>query len=338
MLPKHISYAMFFLAIVALAHAVEPALRSGNFHWRATAPVLQPEDRDGDHYYSVKDPSVVRYRGRWHLFSTIRGRNRSHQIEYISFKDWPEAAQARRTTLRLTSGFFAAPDVFYFAPHKKWYLIYQFVDQSRKPALQPAYSTTTNIDDPASWTAPQMLYTESPQSVKNWLDFWIICDARQAHLFFTTDHGQMLRADAPLAEFPHGWDEPRVVLDEDIYEASHTYRVKGPERYLTIIEARAPAGRRYYKAYLADRLTGEWQPLAATFEKPFAALSNVSFQGEGWTQSISHGELLRDGYDQTLTIDPAHLTLLYQGVSDRDQKDKVYGQIPYRLGLLYATP
>jgi hypothetical protein len=25
--------------------------------------------------------------------------------------------------------------------------------------------------------------------------------------------------------------------------------------------------------------------------------------------------------------------LLYQGISDQDQKDKIYGQIPYRLGL-----
>jgi hypothetical protein len=76
--------------------------------------------------------------------------------------------------------------------------------------------------------------------------------------------------------------------------------------------------------------------LAATPEKPFAAFSNVSFQGEPWTQSVSHGELLRDGYDQSLTVDLDRLVLLYQGVSDQDQIDKIYGQIPYRLGLLYA--
>jgi endo-1,4-beta-xylanase len=76
--------------------------------------------------------------------------------------------------------------------------------------------------------------------------------------------------------------------------------------------------------------------LTATPEKPFAGLSNLTFKGEPWTQSVSHGELLRDGYDQSLTIDPKRLVLLYQGVSDQDQKDKIYGQIPYRLGLLYA--
>jgi hypothetical protein len=206
---------------VLLADTVNSAIARGDFHWDATPPVLSPQDRDGDHYYSVKDPNIVRYRGRWHLFCTIRGRTRSHQIEYLSFADWRHAADAQRTTLHITDGYFAAPEVFYFAPQKKWYLIYHAIHKSRTPALQPAFSTSTNLDAPASWTAPQFLYPESPASVKAWLDFWVICDERQAHLFFTTDHGQMLRADAPLDSFPHGWSEPRVVLDEDIYEASH---------------------------------------------------------------------------------------------------------------------
>jgi len=41
---------------------------------------------------------------------------------------------------------------------------------------------------------------------------------------------------------------------------------------LTIIEEN---GRRYYKAYLADRLDGKWTPLADTAEKPFAGWKNI---------------------------------------------------------------
>jgi hypothetical protein len=198
---KLVPLASLYFICALLADAVGSAISRGEFHWKATPPVLAPQDREGDYYYSVKDPSIVRYGGRWHLFCTIRGKSRSHQIEYLSFADWPQAQAASRTTLHITDGYFAAPEVFYYAPQKKWYLIYQAIDKSRTPALQPAFSTSTNLDDAASWTAPQFLYPESPATVKAWLDFRVICDERQAHLFFTADHGQLLRADAPLDAF-----------------------------------------------------------------------------------------------------------------------------------------
>ena len=87
---------------------------------------------------------------------------------------------------------------------------------------------------------------------------------------------------------------------------------------------------------ISDRLDGEWQPLpnATTFEQPFAGINNVKFANgvKPWTRDISHGELIRDGYDQTPTIDPNHLQLLFQG---RDPAiNTSYSQLPYRLGLL----
>ena len=148
----------------------------------------------------------------------------------------------------------------------------------------------------------------------------------------------MWRAETKLADFPHGWTDPQVALRGDIFEASCTYRLKGTGQYLTIVEAEThrPGGWRYYKAYLADALDAEWKPLADTWEKPFAAPGNVTFAGEKWSESISHGELLRTGIDQRLEIDPQHLRFLYQGVLERDRKGKIYGQIPWRLGILSA--
>jgi hypothetical protein len=133
--------------------------------------------------------------------------------------------------------------------------------------------------------------------------------------------------------FPNGWSQPKVVLQRDVFEASHTYRLKGRRQYLTLIEAQGD-GRRYYKAYLADRLDGEWRPLAATKEMPFAGPVNVRDAGPHWTDSFSHGELIRQGFDQTLEVDSAELRFVFQGVTDEAMRGKVYGQIPWRLGML----
>ena len=161
----------------------------------------------------------------------------------------------------------------------------------------------------------------------------MICDADKAHLFFTSNDGRMWRADTNLADFPHGWNEPKVVLEADVFEASHTYKLKGMDKFLTIIEAQG-GGRRYYKAYLADRLEGSWKPVADTQQQPFAGAANVRDTGPHWADSISHGELLRGGYDEHLEVDPAHIRFLFQGVSDQAMRGKTYGEIPWRLGIL----
>jgi hypothetical protein len=310
---------------------------AGDFRWNNTEPLVSPATRLDDPCYSVKDPTVVYYQNRWHLFCTIRSQKRSHQIEYLAFDDWKKANAAPRHILTITNGYFCAPQVFYFSPHRKWYLIYQVSDGDRK-VLQPAYSTSADIGDPTSWTKPKLLYSEHPENVKAWIDFWVICDAAKAHLFFTSNNGLMWRAETSLEKFPSGWDAPKVVLRGDIFEASHTYRLKGLNQYLTVIEAIGDQGRRYYKAYLAERLEGEWSPLAATKEKPFASPGNVRDVATHWTGSFSHGELLRDGHDQNLVVDPGNLKFLFQGVSERDRAGKQYGEIPWQLGLLEAVP
>jgi hypothetical protein len=129
-----------------------------------------------------------------------------------------------------------------------------------------------------------------------------------------------------------GWSEPQLALRADIFEASHTYKLKGMEKYLTIVEAQGDR-RRYYKAYLADRLEGPWKGLADTREKPFASQANIRQDSE-WTASISHGELVRAGADEHLEVDPSNLRFLFQGASDAEYRGGGYGGIPWRLGIL----
>jgi len=124
-----------------------------------------------------------------------------------------------------------------------------------------------------------------------------------------------------------------VALEAKIFEASHTYRVRGTNKYLTIIEEN---GRRYFKAYVADSLDGQWRPIADTQGQPFAGEANVRPADgvEVWTDNISHGELIRHGNDQTLTVDPSQWQFLFQGMLDKDKANTGYGQFQWRLGLL----
>jgi hypothetical protein len=328
-----------FVGAVAGAHGETAStigvsnLLAGNFRWEVSAPLIAPVRREDDPCVSIKDPSVVFHDGRWHVFATIRSKKRTHQIEYLSFASWAEADRAPRHVLGVVPGYFCAPQVFWFAPHQRWYLIYQVNEPSRKPALQPAWSVCERVDQPRAWSKPVLLFDQHPDNVKAWIDFWVICDDTRAHLFFTSNDGRMWRAETLLHDFPRGWSRPAIVLEGDIFEASHTYALKGLGKFLTLIEAQ-DKGRRYYKAYLADRLDGEWRPLAATREKPFAGLTNTIPLGTRWTESFSHGELLRLGIDHRLEVDPSNLRFLFQGVSDAAREGKPYGEIPWRLGIL----
>ena len=336
----------FIAVLVAVSSkASEPDwMTSGRFAWTSSAPLISPEKHSDDAYFSVKDPSVVYHGGKYHVFMTIRGEKRSHQIEYISFANWDETHKAERQILKIHPGYFCAPQVFYFTPHKKWYLICQDSELAWNKSTGAdggygaVFATTDDISKPDSWSSLKPLGARKVGNNAG-LDFWIICDAEKAYLFFTTNRdGKMWREETTLARFPAGWSEPQLAIQDDIFEASHIYKIKGSEKYLAVIEAQNGPGWRYYKAYLADRLDGTWLPLAATKKKTFAGKNNVTFpSGNSWADSISHIELIRSGSDEHLEIDPNNLMLLYQGVLDNDTTGRPYGQIPWRLGLLKST-
>ena len=322
-------------APLVLADDATRALEDGVFSWRTGGPLLDAGGRDeADPFVALKDPSIVFHEGRWHLFGTLRMKSGRVCMQYLNFADWAQAREAPRAVISFTDSYHCAPQVFYFTPHHRWYLIHQLTDRARTPAMGPYFSTTTNLADPKSWSKPELMVT-NPVTGQKWIDFWVICDAEKAHLFYTSDDGHFWRRETKLADFPFGWSEQVLALQGDLFEASHTYKLKGREQYLTIMEALAP-GRRYYQAYLADRLDGPWRGLATTLEKPFAARENVA-QSPAWTGSISHGELIRTGVDELMEVDPAHLRFLFQGVSDAEYRGAKYGGIPWQLGLLEMT-
>jgi len=304
--------------------------------WEYTTPLITPEDRDTLRSISQKDPSVVFFQGKWHVFMTIKSYNGTH-IEHVSFDKWENADKAPRSVIMLAdTDYFAAPQVFYFAPQKKWYLIYQ-VGLPNKKNLQISFSTTENINDPDSWTRATSIFRSNDEDPRQQggLDYWVICDQTRAYLFFTSLNGKLWRMWTRLEDFPYGFGHLEVALKADIFEASHTYKLKGLDNYLTIIEAN-PNSNRYYKAYLADKLEGVWTPIADTRKQPFASDANVHPASgvSAWADNISHGELIRAGYDQTMVIDPEKLRLVFQGALQKEKTGIGYGRIPWRVGIL----
>lgn len=302
--------------------------------WKSTGILVAPASDETHDIVSVKDPSIVRFDNKWHLYATTANTRGNWSIVYLSFAEWADATNAKpyfidnNPNLR---GYHCAPQVFYFRPHKKWYLIYQ--------SQHPQYSTTDDLSRPDTWTKPESFFAAKPASAPQlWIDYWVICDNTHGYLFFTGDNGRMYRSRTRIEDFPKGMSDPEVVIEgprNDVFEGSMTYRIKGTDTYLTLVEAIGP-GSRYYRAWTSNRLDGDWTPIpdAATFQKPFAGINNVSFEDGAapWTKDISHGELIRDGYDETLTIDSNNLQFLYQG---RDPAINArYDQLPYRLGLL----
>jgi endo-1,4-beta-xylanase len=329
------------LGIAALAAASTAGVsQSPAFRWKSSAPLITPPAQVTPDFYGVKDPSIVYHGGKYHVFLTM-ATAKGWGLAYTSFKDWKDAPKAKIFGLEnspMGPGYRAAPQIFYFAPKKLWYLIYQGGD--------PLYSTSSDIADPMSWSAPKPFFDKAPDIVTQpnghpaWLDFWNICDDRNCYLFFTDDNGGFYRAETSLKNFPDGFHNTRRVMQaprDDLFEASNTYKIAGTNTYLTLVEAIGPKGR-YFRAWKSDGLAGEWQPLTPTPMNIFADSDNVAFEGRVWSEGVSHGEMVRATSDQTLTIDPCKpLQFLYQGLDKAKGKTYEYIQLPYRLGVITAA-
>jgi len=323
-----------------------PPIETGlptSFKWTSPGPLITAKQDATHPIVSVKDPTVVEVDGRWHVFATTANTAGAWSIVYLTFTDWAQADAAPLHYLDNNppglGGYHAAPQVFYFAPQNKWYLVFQ--------SGQPQYSTNDDITKPEAWSRPTDFFPggEPPGVTANkgngfWLDFFVICDDANCHLFFTDDDGELFRSHTKLGDFPNGFGDAVVAIQgvkETVFEGGMTYHIKGKDAYLTVVEAFGPTGNRFFRSLVSPTLDGVWTPLAADWTNPFASKTNVTFTDGAWTADISHGELIRDGYDQKLEIDPANLQLLYQG-ADPATTSVEYSQIPWKISLLTQTP
>lgn len=305
--------------------------------WRSSGILIAPSPDERHFVVSVKDPTVVRWQDRWIVYGTTADTTGRWSMFHTSFADWSEAPSAPLYHLdrspNIGDAYVAAPQLFHFSVQDTWYLVYQ-----QGP---PAYSVTDDPTRPDTWSAPRPFFTEPPALLTHgWLDFWVIADDEHCYLFFTNDNGLLYRSRTRVADFPHGFDEPRVAIAdtrENLFEGSATYKVRGADRWLTLVEAFDSRRRRCYRAWTADRLDGEWTSLGIG-DTAFAHADNAHFPAGAWTTDISHGELVRAGYDERMEIDPRRLQLLYQGMApDVDVEATPYASLPWRIGLLTHT-
>jgi hypothetical protein len=290
--------------------------------WTSSGVLAEPKQG----WVSLKDFSNVVHEGKHLVYMTTHDTGTKWGSALFTFDDWQGAGAATQLGMATST---VAPTLLYFAPKKLWILAYQWGG----PAF--SYATASDPTDPNGWAFGKTLYDGSISgSSTGPIDQTLICDTARCYLFFAGDNGVIYRSSLPIDDFPGTFGEATTILSESknaLFEAVEVYTVKGADSYLMIVEAIGSRG--LFRAFTASSLDGTFtaMPEAASEATPFAGKNNVTFEGAAWTDDISHGDLVRSS-DQTKTVDPCHLQLLYQGRDPSSGGD--YGRLPYRPGLL----
>lgn len=319
-----LSFAAYPIVLIFLATACQEPDPSEN-NWSVGDPVLLPRAAGSWDEVAVKDPSVVYYQNQWHLFYTARSEN-EYTTGYLTAASWEALGDAPRHQLPVIRGetpYGCAPQIFYFEPLQQWFLLFQ----NKNANYQPAFSTTSTINDPSSWSEAQdLLPKDTPEK---WIDFWIICDQEQAYLFYTQAHQGVMVRSTRLSAFPKGWGAARQVFD-NVHEAVHVYKVKDQAEYHLIYEINQE-GIRSFGLAKAEQLNGPWTKVT----DEYATGTQLKFTGQqaAWTEMVSHGEAIRSGYNQYLEYDPEACRWLIQGIRE-EELGVPYPSLPWRLGIM----